>query len=60
MSYLFSIGLEKMKGAIPFMDSIDDVTDQINRNTMTRVMVLWAILRLERYIDAFLCYLQHE
>ena len=45
MSYLFTIGLDKMKGAIPFMSSIDDVTDQINRNTMTRLMVMWAILR---------------
>ncbi|XP_063676511.1 innexin shaking-B-like isoform X2 [Bolinopsis microptera] len=44
MSYLFTIGLDKMKGAIPFMSSIDDVTDQINRNTMTRLMVMWAIL----------------
>jgi hypothetical protein len=45
MSYLFPLALDKMKGAIPFMSSIDDMTDQMNRNTMTRLMTLWAMLR---------------
>ena len=38
--------------------SIDDVVDQINRNTMTRIMVLWAILRYTWvYLSTFRVYL---
>jgi hypothetical protein len=45
MFYLFSLGSDNLKRAIPFSSSIDDMTDQMNRNTMTRLMVLWAMLR---------------
>lgn len=53
MAYFLATGLEKMRGAIPFKDSIDDTIGQINRNTMTRVMGMWAVLRLLHFTQSY-------